>query len=193
MKPSAEASSGPLTSTTSIPAIVLLGEGGHGDREKEESNGDSTHVGEIRSGARCTQSGWSETGLTCRRMPQVLLVADASWVANGVKASLALGDWEIDTLRDPRSVLDEIEDTDPDVVIVDMQVGSMGGMAVIRAIRGAIDAAERPRTVLLLDRKADEFLAGRAGADSCVMKPIVASELREAMGYGPVADSLEEE
>ena len=126
-------------------------------------------------------------------MPQILLVADASWVANGVKASLALGDWEIETLHDPRSVLDEIEDTNPDVVIVDMQVGSMGGMAVIRAIRGEIDAAERPRTVLLLDRKADEFLAGRAGADSCVMKPIVASELREATGYGPVGDSLEEE
>ena len=69
-------------------------------------------------------------------------------------------------------------------MIVDMQVGSMGGMAVVRDIRQSFDETSRPRTVLLLDRSADEFLARRAGADAFVLKPITASELREALGPG---------
>ena len=35
--------------------------------------------------------------------------------------------------------LDQVEETTPEAVIVDMQVGSMGGMAVIRAIRGEVE------------------------------------------------------
>ena len=114
-------------------------------------------------------------------MPKVLLVADATWVANAVKAALTLGEWSIEELSDPRDALDRVAELSPDSVIVDMQVGSMGGMAVIRAIRGEIDPTDRPRTVLLLDRSADEFIARRAGADACVSKPINAAALREAL------------
>jgi CheY-like chemotaxis protein len=61
-----------------------------------------------------------------------------------------------------------------------MQVGSMGGMAVVRDIRQTIEP--RPRLVLLLDRSADTFIARRAGADAHVLKPIEAGRLREALG-----------
>lgn len=132
-------------------------------------------------------------GLTCRPMSRVLLVADADWVANEVKAALSLGDWEIDTTSDPRAVVGLVEEVTPDAVVVDMQVGSMGGMAVIRAIRGESEPASRPRTVLLLDRRADEFLARRAGADACVLKPIVAADLRRALGFTPPGTGSEEE
>lgn len=114
-------------------------------------------------------------------MSTLLLVADASWVANEVKAALTLGEWTIEELSDPRQTLDIVEELSPDAVIVDLQVGSMGGMAVIRAIRSEIDPAARPRTVLLLDRSADEFIARRAGSDACVLKPINAAELRRAV------------
>lgn len=110
-----------------------------------------------------------------------MLVADASWVTNEVRAGLSLGDWEIEEVNDPRLVTALTRETRPDAVIVDMQVGSMGGMAVIRGIRGEIDQAERPRTVLLLDRSADEFIARRAGADAFVQKPINANALRAAL------------
>ena len=115
-------------------------------------------------------------------MSKVLLVTDAAWVTNEVKAALSLGPWNIEEVDDPRLVTGVATDLKPDVVIVDMQVGSMGGMAVIRGIRGEIDEVDRPRTVLLLDRSADSFIARRAGADSHVLKPINASELREAIG-----------
>jgi DNA-binding response OmpR family regulator len=114
-------------------------------------------------------------------MSKVMLVADASWVTNEVRAGLSLGDWEVEEVNDPRLVTALTKETRPDAVIVDMQVGSMGGMAVIRGIRGEIDQADRPRTVLLLDRSADEFIARRAGADAFVQKPINADALRTAL------------
>lgn len=123
-------------------------------------------------------------------MSKLLLVADASWVANEVKAALSLGDWEVDELDDPRRATDLTKELRPDALVVDMQVGSMGGMAVIRGVRSEVDPGERPRMVLLLDRKADQFLAKRAGADACVLKPITASVLRSAL-RGPGADEEE--
>lgn len=119
-------------------------------------------------------------------MSKVLLVADANWVANEVRAALAVGDWTVDQVMDPRQTLERVEEMSPDIVIVDMQVGSMGGMAVIRAIRSEVDTTERPHTVLLLDRSADEFIARRAGADACVLKPINTAHLRQAMQVGHV-------
>jgi len=117
-------------------------------------------------------------------MSRVLLVADGSWVVNEVRSSLTLGEWEIDQVSEPRLASQLAREHQAEAVIVDMQVGSMGGMAVVRDIRQSFDQATRPRTVLLLDRPADEFIARRAGADACVIKPINASELRDALGPG---------
>ena len=114
-------------------------------------------------------------------MPTAVVVADGSWVTNEVRSALALGEWDIREVADPREVVEQLGEVKTDAVIVDMQVGSMGGMALIRAIRQATDETSRPRLVLLLDRAADRFLAGRAGADAAVRKPINAQELRTAL------------
>ena len=130
-------------------------------------------------------------------MPTVLVVADGAWVTNEVRSALSLGSWQIEELNDPRTVTDRLSESRVDVVIVDMQIGSKGGMAVIRSIRQDTDDLERPRMVLLLDRSADHFLARRAGADAAVLKPINAAELRSAVGHsddgGPSAMLDEEE
>lgn len=122
-----------------------------------------------------------------------MLVADAAWVINEVRAALAVGDWELEEVTDPRSVADLVEEQKPDAVIVDMQVGSMGGMAIVRAIRQGTEPTTRPRTVLLLDRSADEFIARRAGADARVLKPITASVLRAALSPEPAPVGVSEE
>lgn len=114
-------------------------------------------------------------------MTSILLVTDAEWVRNDVKASLTLGDWDIVDTDQPWRVLELSRESEFDVVIVDMQVGSMGGMATIRAITDEMHGDQRPRTALLLDREADEFLARRAGADVSIIKPFTAQELRSAL------------
>jgi DNA-binding response OmpR family regulator len=114
-------------------------------------------------------------------MPKALLVCDTQWVVNDVIASLSLDGWEIETTSDPTQAATKAAEGGVDVVIVDMQVQSMGGMAVVRDIRAAFQSGPRPRTVLLLDRSADTFLAKRAGADAWVLKPFQDAELRTAL------------
>jgi len=114
-------------------------------------------------------------------MPKALLVCDTPWVLNEVLASLSVGGWEVESTDDPTQTATMAAESGVDVVIVDMQVQSMGGMAVIRDIRAAFQDVPRPRTVLLLDRSADTFLAKRAGADAWVLKPFQAAELRESL------------
>lgn len=126
-------------------------------------------------------------------MPTALVVADGSWVTNEVRAALSIGSWQIEEINDPRTVVDRIEESRVDAVIIDMQVGSAGGMAVVRWIRQATDPAIRPRMVLLLDRSADAFLARRAGADASVLKPFDASELRSALALEPAHAVPDEE
>jgi DNA-binding response OmpR family regulator len=114
-------------------------------------------------------------------MPSALIVADSEWVTNDVESALAVDQWELTTLADPRRAAEVVLELNPDVVIVDMQVGSMGGMAVIRALRGELQTGALPRLVLLLDRSADRFIARRALADASVLKPFSPQELRESM------------
>lgn len=112
-------------------------------------------------------------------MSKLVLVADTPWVANEVRAALAVDGWQYIEVADPRQATATVIETRPDVLLVDMQVGSMGGMAVVRDIRQQVE--HRPRMVLLLDRSADRFLAHRAGADASVLKPFEATELRRAI------------
>lgn len=123
-------------------------------------------------------------------MSKLVLVADAPWVSNEVRAALAVDGWQYTEVSDPRQAAAVVIDSDPDVVLVDMQVGSMGGMAVVRDIRQRMD--RRPRLVLLLDRSADKFLAGRAGADASVVKPFDPNTLRRAIS-GDIDPAIEEE
>ncbi|MEX2322303.1 MAG: response regulator [Acidimicrobiia bacterium] len=112
-------------------------------------------------------------------MPSILLVADTPWIVNDVLASLADRSYEITHLDDPRQITDRLAADRPDAVLVDLQIGSMGGMAVCREVRATGDDA--PPVILLLDRDADSFLAGRSGAVAAVRKPFSSDALRAAI------------
>jgi DNA-binding response OmpR family regulator len=114
---------------------------------------------------------------------KVLLVADEPWIRNEAIAALSDPGTVMRETSDPRRVAQLASEFQPDVVLVDLQVGSMGGMAVARALREAEFSHEIPgmRIVLLLDRSADEFIAGRSAADAWVVKPFTSQQLRAAI------------
>jgi len=103
----------------------------------------------------------------------ILVIADETWVTTEVEAALSEARYRITVASNPREAVDACADTSADVVIADLQVGTMGGMAVIREIRAAIASDDLPPTptVLLLDRAADAFIAGRSGADWFLFPP----------------------
>ena len=115
-------------------------------------------------------------------MPKALVIADSEWVVNDILATLPQGEWEIEMLDDPVQSGSKVAELEPDVVIIDLQVKNMGGMAVVRQIRADPNIDETPHLVMLLDREVDGFLAKRAGADAWVAKPFSAHELRQAIG-----------
>ena len=116
-------------------------------------------------------------------MSKILVVADEPWILTDVRAALGEARYTITEINDPRAVAEAVIADPPDAVIVDFQVGSMGGMAVTRAVRDAFAGSEHsaPPVILLLDRDADAFLAGRSGAAAWVRKPFSSGDLRGAI------------
>ena len=106
-------------------------------------------------------------------MPDVLLVTDADWVAAQCEAALG-GDHTLHRVRRGADTLEAIELVDPALVVLDLQVGNMGGMAACLAVRQEEDMGRLPGrpVIMLLDRDADEFLARRSTADAWLVKPI---------------------
>ena len=127
-------------------------------------------------------------------MADILLVADLPWVADSVRAALAGAGHDLSVTDDPAGAAALTLAEGVEVVLVDLQVGSMGGMAVARAIRAAVAAAGAtpPAVALLLDREADAFLAGRAAVDGWIRKPFGGFALRhlvERLAAGRTADA----
>ncbi len=122
-------------------------------------------------------------------MPRVLVVADEPWVRNEVHAALSEAGVDLIDHADPETVAFTAAADDIDVVLVDLQVGSMGGMAVTRAMKDAQPEGRTVPVIMLLDRSADSFLAGRAGAEAWVTKPFDATELRHAVKSVTVPDA----
>ncbi len=110
-------------------------------------------------------------------------MTDSPWVRNAVLAELSAPGYEIVEEDRPATVVARVEEVDPEVIVVDLQVGSMGGMAVTRAVRdaAAIGDIDDVPVVILLDRRADAFLARRAGAAAWLTKPFTGEVLRGAI------------
>ena len=112
----------------------------------------------------------------------VLLATDADWIADEVDAALTDEEVEVLRIRTGAEVVALTAEYQPDLVVLDLQIGNMGGMAACMALRleegaGRLD----PVTVLmLLDRPHDVFLAKRSLADGWITKPLDPFRLRRA-------------
>lgn len=115
-------------------------------------------------------------------MPNVLLATDADWIYDEVEAALGGTDLTVYRVRAGVDVLPAIDEVDPELVILDLQIGNMGGMAACMSIRHEEGMGRIPITavLILLDRAADTFLARRADADGWLIKPLDSFRLRKA-------------
>lgn len=115
-------------------------------------------------------------------MAGVLVVADAASVRDQVVAVLPAGEVCVE-LSEGRAVREVAAADPPDIAIVDMQVGSMGGMAICMDLRLEESGGRLPHVpvLLLVDRRADVFLARRCGAEGWIVKPLEPVRLRRAI------------
>jgi DNA-binding response OmpR family regulator len=110
----------------------------------------------------------------------VLLATDSDSLAAEVDATLANDDTDVLRVRRGQDVLPVVKAKDPQLVLLDLQIGNMGGIAACLAIRQEEGAGrlERRPVALLLDRSVDVFLAQESRADGWLIKPIDSLRLR---------------
>ena len=116
-------------------------------------------------------------------MPTVVAASDADWVRDHVRAALCGPGFEVIDVERGHDVRDVVADKEPDLVIVDLQIANMGGMAVSLDLRLEESGGRLPHVpiLILLDREADRFLARRSTADAMLVKPIDPGTLRRTV------------
>ncbi len=116
-------------------------------------------------------------------MDTILVAAEASWIREQVQVAFVQPGQRVIEVQRGQDVRAAVSEYEPSVVILDMQIGNMGGIAVALDIRLEQGEGRMPETkiLLLLDREADRFLATRSDVDGVLVKPIDAGRLRRAV------------
>jgi CheY-like chemotaxis protein len=120
----------------------------------------------------------------------ILVASDAPTLRREIEAVISGPDIEVATVTTGPEVVSFVAEESPDLVIVDMQMGNMGGMAVCLELRlqESYDAIDHIPVLMLLDRRPDVFLARRSGAEGWLVKPIDPLRLRRAVATLLVED-----
>jgi CheY-like chemotaxis protein len=116
-------------------------------------------------------------------VPAIVVASDAAFLRKEVASVAAGSDVEIREVSSGPELLAAVEEDPPDLVVVDLQMGNMGGMAVCLELRLAETTGELPHVpvLMLLDRRPDVFLARRSGADGWLVKPLDPLRMRRAI------------
>lgn len=115
-------------------------------------------------------------------VPDVLLATDADWIQAEVDAALRDETTRVDWVRSGAEVHDAVGHHGPDLTVLDLQIGNMGGIATFLHLGQEAEEGRLPPTpvLLLLDRPADVPMARRVGVDGWLLKPLDAFRLRRA-------------
>ncbi len=116
-------------------------------------------------------------------MADILVASDAARVIDEIVAGVGGPDVTVRSVLAGADVLTAVLDRQPDLAVLDLQIGNMGGMAVCLDLRleegaGRIDHVP---VLMLLDRRADVFLAKRSAAEGWLIKPLDPIRLRRAV------------
>ena len=116
-------------------------------------------------------------------MPVIVLASDAPWLLAEIGSVLRSSTTSVAAVRSGAAVRAAVLQQRPDLVILDMQIGNMGGVAACIDLRLEEGAGRLPQTpaLILLDRRADVFMARRSGAEGWLLKPLDPLRLRRAV------------
>ena len=128
-------------------------------------------------------------------MATVLLASDLASLRRELETMLAGPDLLIEEATNGPDAIARVSRGDVDLVVVDLQVGAMGGMAITMELRNleSYGDADSVAVLMLLDRRPDVFLARRAGADGFVVKPLDPQRVRAAVRALLRGESYEDE
>jgi DNA-binding response OmpR family regulator len=116
-------------------------------------------------------------------VPDIVIAADAEPVYDDIRSVIDEPGTTVRWVRRGEDVREALNRIPSDLVIADMQIGTMGGIAVAMDLKLESDAGRLdPCPVLLvLDRRPDVFMARRSGAEGWLLKPLDPIRLRTAV------------
>jgi CheY-like chemotaxis protein len=122
------------------------------------------------------------------RVPTILVASDAASVRAEVAAVVDGPDTAIVDIHTGPAVAPAVYEHEPDLLVVDLQMGNMGAMAVCLELRLEESYGNLPHVpvLMLLDRRADVFLAKRSGAEGWVVKPLLGGGTYHDESFLPV-------
>jgi len=113
---------------------------------------------------------------------KVLLADDSVTAQNMGRRILVDAGYEVITVNNGSSALKKVNESKPDLIVLDVYMPGYGGLEVCQRIRDSQETARIP--ILLTVGKLEPFKAEearRAGADAFIVKPFEASELLTAL------------
>lgn len=116
-------------------------------------------------------------------MTDVLIATDAEWVHDEVRQALRGPDLTVRWVRSGPEAVAAVRERAPQLAVLDLQIGSMGAMAISLELHLEEGMHRLPHVpiLILLDRRPDVFLARRSGAQGWVLKPLDPIRLRKAV------------
>lgn len=128
-------------------------------------------------------------------MATVLIASDVATLRRELADMIEGPEIEIEEAASGPETLRLVREGGIDLVIADLQIGSMGAMAICMEIRhdeSYLDV-ESTSVLMLLDRRADVFLARRSGADGFLVKPLDPQRVRAAVRTLLAGEEYEDE
>jgi DNA-binding NarL/FixJ family response regulator len=115
-------------------------------------------------------------------VPRILIVADERGLLNEIGAGVDDDDTELIEALTSERALELAAEKPPDLVIADSQIQSRGGVALAFDLIHEETGGRMPHIpfLLLVDRRADVFLAKRASVEGYLVKPLNPIRLRRA-------------
>ncbi len=113
-------------------------------------------------------------------MTLVLLATDSDSIFADIDGAVGDDSTTVIRVRTGADVAPVVAQRQPDLVLLDLQTGSMGGVAACMGLHHEFDAGrlDPVPVALLLDRAADVFIASQSRAEGWLVKPLGAIRLR---------------
>lgn len=158
--------------------VAVVGEEGYAPRKASVAQGGALYVER--------PLGSEALGVALRRLldlrravqPKVLVVDDDGDYLAALRRLLQAAGFVVQTLDDPRRILEQLDELHPDIVLCDVHMPELSGYDVCRILRTSAEWQDVPLVMLTSRADVDAQLAAfRAGADDFVPKAAPPDEL----------------
>lgn len=164
--------------TPAIPWLVLTDEDSFKDRVTVAGAGGHGVVDKRQSSANILAAAKEVLIQTHADIPKVLVVDDSELVCRLATKLLERRGFHVATLSDPLKFWDVLEQVNPDLLILDVELPHLNGIELCRVVR--LDPNWEFLPIVFLSAHTDAHTIQRlfmAGADDFIGKPIISTEL----------------